>query len=68
MLFRSNMEPACAYCTLSRPGEDDSVICRKYGIRQPWQQCRHFSYDPLRREPEVEPLPRTDVDTEDFQL
>ncbi len=68
MLFRKKMEPACAYCANGRPGENDDVICLKYGIRQPWQQCRGFRYDPLRRVPEAEPQVKADVDPSSFQL
>jgi len=68
LLFRKNIEPACVYCIFAHSGEEDAVICPKHGIRQPWQQCRRFRYDPLRRLPETEPSPVLDVDPEEFRL
>lgn len=62
-LFRSKIEPACAYCSFGTAGEDDKVICPKHGVMDPWQHCHSFSYDPLRREPE--PAPPLPVDDED---
>ena len=68
MLFRKKIEPACAYCKLSSPGEDDTVICSKKGVMQPWQHCRSFSYDPLKRQPEPPLPPVTAVDPDVFRL
>ncbi len=62
------MEPACAYCRLGRQGEDESVICPKQGVRQPWQHCWAFQYDPLRRIPEAAPAPKLNAAPEDFRL
>ena len=68
MLFRKKIEPACAYCVHAAPGEEDTVICVKKGIMQPWKSCRSFEYDPLKRQPEAPLPPVTDVDPEQFQL
>lgn len=68
MLFRKSIEPACTYCSRGRKGEDDSIICIRRGIVNPWDSCRSFRYDPLLRIPEAEPLPVMDVDPEDFRL
>lgn len=68
MLFRKTMEPACAYCAHGAPGEEDQVICAKKGIMQPWQRCRNFRYDPLKRHPEAPLPPVTEVDPENFRL
>ena len=68
MLFRKSIEPACAYCTHGYAGEDDSVICTKKGIMQPWQRCRSFNYDPLKRQPEAPLPPVTNVDPDTFRL
>ena len=68
MLFRKEIEPACAYCSLGRRGEDDGVICLRRGVVSPWDKCGRFRYDPLLRVPEAEPQPVTDVDPEDFRL
>ncbi len=68
MLFRRKIEPACTYCRHGRPGQDDEVLCIHHGVVQPWDRCRHFDYDPLRRVPESNPLPVTDVDPASFEL
>ena len=69
MIFRKNVEPACAYCRHSREAEEDSCICVKRGIVSPWDSCRHFSYDPLKRVPETAPVPKTEgLDQADFDL
>lgn len=69
MIFRKNVEPACAYCARSRCAEEDTYICVRRGIVSAWDSCRHFSYDPLRRVPEAAPAPRTDgLDPADFDL
>ncbi len=69
MIFRKNVDPACAYCRHSAPAEEDSCICVKKGIVSLWDSCRHFSYDPLRRVPESTGLPKTaDLDPDSFSL
>ncbi len=68
MLFRKDIEPACVYCCFARSGEEEEVICPKHGIRQAWQHCRSFRYDPLRRVPEAEPVPVLDVDPGELRL
>ena len=68
MLFRKKIEPACAYCVHAYGGEDDSIICTKKGIMQPWQRCRSFAYDPLKRKPEPPLPPVTTVPPDSFRL
>lgn len=68
MLFRNKIEPCCSYCQWSRPGEEDSVICPHRGIMKPWNSCRRFRYDPLKRIPEAQPQAATDVDPDSFRL
>lgn len=68
MLFRSKIEPACSYCSHGRPGQDDEVLCIYHGVMKPWNKCRRFDYDPLRRVPEAAPVPMTDVDPASFEL
>ena len=69
MIFRKDIEPACAYCRHSREAKEDSCICVKRGIVSPWDSCRHFAYDPLRRVPETAPAPKTEaLDLEEFTL
>lgn len=69
MLFRKQIEATCAYCQHGSPAERDSIVCIHKGVMQPWQKCRRFVYDPLRREPELPQSPKTgDLDGESFRL
>ena len=66
--FRKDIQPRCEYCTHGRQGPDKTVIlCKHSGILSPDDQCRKFTYDPLRRTPRVMPdLP--DFSDEDFSV
>ncbi len=69
MLFRKNIEPACAYCRHSSPIDDEAVICVKKGVVAPWGRCRRFSYDPLKRSPEAPRKPSAaGLDPSAFEL
>ena len=69
MLFRKDHEPSCTYCAHGSPIKEDSVICEVKGIVRPWDKCRRFLYDPLKREPETPEVPTTaQLREEDFEL
>jgi hypothetical protein len=69
MLFRKNIEPACAYCRHSSLIDDESAICVKKGVVMLWSKCRHFNYDPLKRIPDTPKKPSTEgVDPSAFEL
>ena len=51
MLFRKNVEKACAYCANSGQSGADALLCPKKGFVSPDGHCRHFRYDPLKRVP-----------------
>ncbi len=69
MLFRKDIEPACGYCRNSSPVDDDTVICVVNGVMAPWNSCRRFSYDPLKRVPEVEKKPSVQgIDPSSFEI
>lgn len=55
----------CAY-GMAFP-EEDKVICKKSGIRNPDSGCRKFKYDPLCRVPRRKPL-LVEYSEEDFAL
>lgn len=67
-LFRSDIEPRCAYCARGNPLSDDQVACRKYGVVSGAFHCRRFRYDPLRRIPPKPAVMRTDFLPEQFLL
>jgi hypothetical protein len=68
VLFRKKIEPSCAYCSHGRSGAEEDVLCIFRGVMSPWDKCRRFNYDPLRRIPEAEPLPVTEADDASFEL
>lgn len=68
MLFRNKIEPSCAYCSHGRCGADEEVLCVYHGVMNPWDKCRRFDYDPLRRVPEVEPIPVAEADDASFEI
>jgi hypothetical protein len=51
LLFRKNIEPACAYCVRGSAINDTEIVCRRHGIVEPWWHCKRFRYDPYKREP-----------------
>lgn len=51
MLFRKKVEKACMFCVHSEVNDEDTVRCRKKGIKNCDDKCMHFSYDPCKRTP-----------------
>ncbi len=51
MLFRKKIERSCSYCTFGASLEDGQVLCTKRGLRQEYDSCRKFKYDPCKRTP-----------------
>ncbi|MDR0936219.1 MAG: hypothetical protein LBM98_06025 [Oscillospiraceae bacterium] len=51
MLFREDIEPACAYCSRCTFIADNEYICKRRGIVEGAGECRGFDYDPFRRVP-----------------
>lgn len=69
MLFRKDIEPRCGYCKFGARAEEETVICRKKGIRADTDHCRKFQYDPLRRvPPRAESVDFLKFDEKDFSL
>ncbi len=69
MLFRKSIDPQCSYCQRSAEVDEDHVICAKKGIVSAGFHCRHFQYDPLKRQPSVPATPDfSKLDEEDFTL
>lgn len=67
-LFGKTIDPACEYCELGRLTSDKSfVLCSKNGSKLPYDSCRAFSYDPLRRTP-TRFAPLKTYDKKDFEL
>ena len=68
-LFKSNIEPQCAYCEYAEITEGtDVAVCRKIGgIMQLYSKCKKFKYDPLKRQPRA-PVFNGDFSKEDFEI
>ena len=53
--MKNKPEQNCAQCKNGYVIRmDGHILCRKFGIIEPAERCRHFVFDPLRRQP----LPR----------
>ena len=48
-LFKSKIEPRCAYCTHGRALGGGQVVCPKKGVMSGGSSCRGFTYDPMKR-------------------
>lgn len=69
MLFRKFIDPRCIYCRRGGSLENGEVICPKKGIVSEGFHCRHFVYDPLKRQPPASPvLDLSQLEDEDFEL
>lgn len=67
-LFRTDIEPRCAYCSRAVALGDDKMMCRKRGVVPCGNSCRAFRYDPLRRVPPKPATLRGSFTDADFSL
>ena len=51
MLFRKKIDRYCTYCQFAGKVNDETMICRHYGLVPCTHRCRKFRYDPLKRVP-----------------
>jgi len=50
--FNKKLPHYCEYCVYGTRTEfGNEVLCRKHGITDRKDSCRHYKYDPLKREP-----------------
>ncbi len=67
-LFDKSLPPKCEYCVLGiKTDYNDEILCKKRGVTDKTDSCRHFKYDPLKREPKKEII-STNYSPEDFIL
>lgn len=67
-LFGNNIEPCCSLCEKSEDFEIPKVtVCPIYGTVKPYDCCKHFIYEPLKRDPK-KPLNLPKYDKQDFSL
>lgn len=68
-LFKQDIDPMCVYCAFGQQVSSQEVICPKKGLMAPYDSCRKFQYDPLRRVP---PRPKkadfSKLKKEDFSI
>lgn len=67
-IFRKDIEPFCVYCKMSNSINARYCTCTKRGVVEKSYSCRHFTYDPLKREPKKPALLKTNFSDEDFKL
>jgi hypothetical protein len=68
-LFGNRIAPACRICECADRAiaADGAVLCEKKGVVAGDYHCRHFRYDPLKREPAVSPHLK-EFQEQDFSL
>ncbi|MBP0981455.1 MAG: hypothetical protein J5968_04550 [Oscillospiraceae bacterium] len=67
-LFKTDIEPSCAYCEFGSLSQDKSaILCPKKGIVSADFSCKKFVYDPISRVPKMMP-PLMQFDKSDFEL
>ncbi len=50
--FNKKLPRRCEYCVHGNLSEfSNEVLCKKKGITTAQDYCRHYKYDPLKREP-----------------
>ena len=67
-LFNKNLPPSCAYCLHGRESlVDGEILCKKHGVTESHDACRHYCYDPLKRVPKKTKI-SDQYDPEDFSI
>ncbi len=66
--FNKKLAPSCSYCVFGmRSSYSKEILCKKRGVTELRDSCRHYKYDPLKREPEKAKL-ADNYSPEDFEL
>ena len=66
--FNKKLQHSCAYCVHGRKSEyGDDVFCKKRGVTDSKDYCRHYKYDPLKRQP-LNIKPADNYNADDFKL
>ena len=65
--YDQSIPPSCAYCRHGRAISDGEIFCMKKGVVEPFDTCRAYRYDVLKRVPEVKDIGR-DYKAEDFKI
>ena len=51
MMFRKDIEPACARCVHALALDGENFLCRKKGVVGAGYRCARFKYDATKRTP-----------------
>ena len=66
--FNKKLPRHCEYCVYGNLSEfSNEVLCKKKGITTAFDSCRHYKYDPLKREP-IKAKVADNYKSEDFLL
>ena len=67
-LFNKKLPHYCEYCLFGNCSQfSNEVICVKRGVTERNDSCRHYKYDPLKREPKKIKI-SNNFEAEDFSL
>lgn len=53
-LFGNNIVPSCKYCEMGSYQGGEKIVCSKFGEVKPYDSCKKFIYNPLKRIPKKE--------------
>ena len=66
--FNKNTKKACLWCEFGRTTQySDDVFCTFKGVKNGFDCCRKYKYDPLKRRPESS-TPSDNYSPDDFKL
>lgn len=66
--FNKKLSHRCEYCVNSKALDgSNEVICKKRGVVDRQDSCRHYKYDPLKRVPDTAKISKN-YTPEDFSL
>ncbi len=52
-MFNKKLPRSCSYCVHGkRSPMNNEILCKKHGVTELRDSCRHYKYDPLKRVPE----------------
>ncbi len=67
-IFNKDITPKCKYCLKGKVCKGTTnVVCIKKGVTDFNDSCRHFKYNPLKREPLVK-VRDNNFSEQDFKL
>ena len=67
-VFNKKLTRACKYCRYATClNFTNEIICKKKGVSAPDACCRHYKYDPLKRQPERIIL-KSEFTKDDFEI